>query len=171
MKRVLFLCLLFGLFGGTGFKAKAQNDMFKALFMYNFTKNIDWPHSYKTGDFVIGVLGNSSLIPELERIAKRKKAGMQKIIVAKYNTIEQIKNCHIIYIPASKSSKLNKVIKTLKTKPTLIITDKNGLARKGSCINYITIDGDQKFEINADNLRNKGLKVTKFLLSLAVLVQ
>ena len=45
--------------------AKAQDEKFKALFMYNFTKYIEWPQSKQTGDFVIGVVGGSPIIDEL----------------------------------------------------------------------------------------------------------
>jgi len=56
-------------------------------------------------------------------------------------------------------------------KPTLIITDQPGLAEKGASINYITIDGAQKFEINRMNIEKAGLKINSFLLSLGIVIQ
>lgn len=45
----------------------------QAMFMYNFTKFFDWPQTEKTGDFVMGVLGDRDLASELERATSGKK--------------------------------------------------------------------------------------------------
>lgn len=170
MKKIFIFSLL-GLFLFISKANYAQNEMFKALFMYNFSKNIDWPSSYKQGDFVIGVVGNSPVIKELQRIASRKKTGNQRIVVRHYNSVSQIGKCHMVYLPPGKSSYLPSAIKQLAGKPTAIISDGKGLARKGACINYVTVNGDQKFEINEANIRKRGLKVSSFLLSLGIKVQ
>ena len=164
-KLLLFLCALFFIAG-----ASAQNEMFKALFMYNFTKDIDWPDSYKQGDFVIGVLGNSEIIAELNKIAQKKKVGGQQIKVKKFTAVNDIEKCNILYLPENKSSQLSAALEKLTDKPTLIITDKPGLAQEGAGINYVTVDGGQKFEINRNNIQARGLKINSFLLSLGIVV-
>lgn len=148
---------------------QAQEDMFKALFMYNFTKDIEWPD--KSGDFVITVLGNSPIVNELEKIATKKKVGNQAIAVKSVNNPDEISHAHIVYIVPSKSSQLKEVISNLQNKPVLIISDKPGMARQGSGINYVKIDGKQKFEINPSNITGNGLKLNSFLISLGIEVQ
>ncbi len=169
MRAIFFIILLGGLFGAK--QTFAQNEMFKALFMYNFTKNIEWPATYKQGDFVIGILGNSLIVAELKRIAVKKMTGNQPIKVVRFSSVGDIDKCNIIYIPPKSSGKLQDVISKLKGQPTVIITDHAGLAKKGSCINYITVNGDQKFELNKTNIIKRGLKVTSFLLSLSVKIK
>src|SRR6056297_937444 len=127
---------------------KAQNEKFKALFMYNFTKYIEWPGAKNTGDFVIGILGNSPIKKELEVIATKKKVGGQPINMKVYNSVNEIGNCHILFIPPGKSSSLNAVKKQVSGQGVLVITDKPGLARKGAGINYVLAGGRQDFEIN-----------------------
>ena len=148
---------------------KAQEDMFKALFMYNFTKDIEWPD--KSGDFVITVLGNSSIVTELEKIAAKKKVGNQAMRVLKVNSPDQIGHSHIVYIVPSKSSQLDDVISAIGSKPVLLISDKPGLAKRGSGINYVKIDGKQKFEINPSKIKSSGLKLNSFLTSLGIVVE
>lgn len=151
--------------------AKAQQEKFKALFMYNFTKNIDWPAQYYKGDFVIGILGNTPLSRELKTIAQTKKIGGQKLVVKNYSNVSQIENCHIIYIPTYKSKYLEQVILKIKGKSVLIITDNEGLALEGAGINYI-MDGNKiKFEINSQNIENNGLKVSSSLIKLGIPVK
>jgi hypothetical protein len=168
MKRKAILFLLIGLFGS--FVVSAQEDMFKALFMYNFTKYLEWPSEYKNGDFVITVVGNSGLVAELEKLASKKKVGNQTIVVNKVNNASEIGKSHIVYLTTSKSSELGTLKSSLSTKPTLIVTDKNGLAKEGAGINYVMQDGKQKFEINPGAVESTGLKLHNSLVALGIKV-
>ncbi len=169
MKRKAILFLLFCLFGT--FIVSAQEDMFKALFMYNFTKYIEWPDEYKSGDFVITVVGNSGLISELEKLATKKKVENQAIIVKKVNDVSEISKSHIIYVSPTKSSQLSELKSSLASNPTLIVTDKEGLANSGACINFVRVDGKQKFEINPNNIQSVGLKLNSTLTALGIVIK
>jgi hypothetical protein len=166
-KFVISFFVLFVLCAQDGLKA--QEEMFKALFMYNFTKDIEWPN--KNGDFVITVLGNSPIVGELEKIATKKKVGNQPIKVLKVNNPSEIRYPHIVYIAPAKSSQLREVISNLNNKPVLVISDKPGLADQGSGINYVKINGKQKFEINPSQITDTGLKLNSFLISLGIVVE
>ncbi len=161
MKKLLFMTIFMTLFTITN----AQNERFKALFLYNFTKYIEWPKEFRKGDFVIGILGSSKVTERLETIAKRKTAGSQKIIVTEYSSLEEIKNCHILYLAPSKSREFYKVLKKFESN-TLIVTDKVGLGKKGAGINYILDDGNLVFEISKKNINKRGLKVLQALIGL-----
>lgn len=168
MRRLLILTSLMLLL--QGLKVFGQDEMFKALFMYNFTKDIQWPVAYTQGDFVIGVIGSSPIIDELNKIAEKKKVGNQTIVVKQFNSSGEIGKCHMVYIPTNKSSMLGDVVSKLDGKPTVVISDGPGLANQGAAINYIKVDGKQKFEINTATLTKNGLKVTQFLTSLGIKV-
>lgn len=168
MRKLISFILLLWLYSYSGM---AQQDMFKALFMYNFTKDIEWPTSYKTGDFVITILGNSPIMSELEKIASIKKVGTQPIKLEKVNNVDEISKSHMLYIPPSKSSSLQPVLSKLNDKPVVIITDRPGMAREGAGINYVEIDGKQKFEINPSALQKQGLKVNSYLTSLGIVIK
>jgi hypothetical protein len=168
MKKILILA---GILLFTCTLTRAQETMFKALFMYNFTKDIGWPASYSQGDFVIGILGNSPIKAELEKIAAKKTVGGQKIVVKEFSSPSAIAKCHMLYIPENKSGSLNEVLAKIGNAPTVIVTDKPGLARQGAGINYVKVNGKQKFEINSSKLAERGLKVTSFLTSLGIVVQ
>jgi len=168
MKKVFFLILNLGIF--CLMNANAQNEKFKALFMYNFTKYIEWPAGERQGDFVIGVLGNSPLIKELETIAGKQKVGLQNIVVKTFSSVDEINSCHILYIPQGKSNQITLILSKLSGKSTLLITDKEGLALQGSGINFIS-DGDKlKYEVNRVNIEKKGLTVSNALLALGIVI-
>ncbi|HON18513.1 MAG TPA: YfiR family protein [Salinivirgaceae bacterium] len=166
-------CIVFFLFVGTILpnKSFSQNEKFKALFIYNFTKYIEWPADFSTGEFIIGVLGNSPIITELETISDKRKVGNQTIVIQQYNSVGDIRKCHILYLPSGKSASLQEVLQKLApSTPTLVITDSPGLASKGAAINFVLKGNHQEFEINTAALETSKLKVNNTLLTLGTVV-
>ena len=149
----------------------AQDDKFKALFMYNFTKYLEWPASKQSGEFIIGVFGNSPIISELNIIAQKRKVGVQQIIVKKITESSQLTDCSIIYVPDSRSTKIQEIMQSCNGKGVALITDKPGMAQTHSGINYVKINGKQNFEINRKHLEAQGIKVNSALLSLGIPVE
>ncbi len=166
MKRIIFLFLAFFLFYSGS--ALAQNEKFKALFMYNFTKYLEWPEDYRHGDFIVTVVGDSPIVDELKVIAQKKKVGFQPIVVKKASSANQIGKSHIVFIPESKSGMLNDVKAQVASNSTVIITDKDGSIEKGAAINYVVTGGRQMFEISRSNLEASNVKVGADLLSLGI---
>lgn len=148
----------------------SQNEKFKALFMYNFTKYIEWPQEYQHGDFTIGVFGSSPIVTELEMIASKRKADDQTIVVQQFNSVNDVRRCHILYIPPNKSASLQEILVKINGDPTLVITDSPGLAHKGSSINYVLKGSQQDFEINKKKIEAVHLKINSTLLSLGTVI-
>jgi hypothetical protein len=149
-------------------QAKAQDYKFHSVFMYNFTKYIQWPANYQTGDFIIGVLGDSPIIEQLTKMAESKTVGNQKFNIVKFANPESIEKCHMLFIPGNKSNDLDKVLSQTEGLSTLIITEKPGLGKKGSAINFIIVDGKWKFELNKASTDKSKLKVSGELARLAI---
>lgn len=147
------------------------NSKMKAIFIMNFTKLIEWPQPYRQGNFVVGVIGDSPLYPELVKMSKTKKVANQSLQVVKFNSSSEIQKCHIIYVSRNKSENMNAVLEKVKQNSTLIITEKNGLVDKGAGINFIVKDNRQKFELNKKNVEKYKLKVSSNLVSLAFTVK
>lgn len=148
----------------------AQDEKFKALFVYNFTKYIEWPTTKQSGDFLIGVLGESSIIDELKSFTSKKTVGSQAIKVEKILSAGDYAKCNIIVITAKASSQTQEVVEKIKGKGVLVVTDKQGLANEYSGINFIKIDGQQNFEISQAHLADQGVKISKSLLSLGTVI-
>ena len=137
----------------------------------NFTKMIEWPKSYREGNFVVGVIGDSPLYTELTKMAKTKKVSNQSLQIKKFNTIKDIGKCHILYVSRNKSQEISSVLKKVKSNSTLIITEKQGLVDKGAGINFIIKNNRQKFELNKKNVEKYKLKVSSNLEALAFTVK
>lgn len=150
------------------------NAKMKGLFIYNFARYIKWPEHMESGDFIIGLFGDyEGLFQELKIMSQNKKAGDQSFVVEKYDNIDQINRSHIIYIVPENSDQLPQVIKKMEDNDynTLILTDKEGLARKGAAINFYYSESKQRMEINPDNVSKYGLTMSKQLITVARVVK
>lgn len=138
----------------------AQTSIPKAqsLFIYNFSRLIEWPANYRTGNFVIGILGNAEVAGELETYTKGKKVGAQNIQVIRYKTPEEIQQCHILFIPFVRTKQLPQIVSAVNNKSTLIITEKSGALNEGSAINFVILNDRMKFELKPENANKYGIK-------------
>lgn len=173
MKKLSYILFLV-FFIGTSFTNKNTvdtNAKLKAVFMYNFTKYIEWPKTYQSGYFVFGIVGDSPLYEELIKMANSKKIGNQPILVKKFNSATEIEKCHLLYLTRSKSNELSDVLKKTKSGGTLVVTEQEGLVDKGAGINFVVRDNKQKFELNTKSLTGQKLKVSSNLEALAVVVK
>ncbi len=151
--------------------SEKANAKIKTIYIYNFTKYIEWPNAYKEGKFVIGVLGNnSSLYDELNKMAESKMVGTQKIEIRNLTNIDLAAECHIIYVLTPNSDQLKDIIQKLKGKCGLIITDKPGMAKQGAGINFVVLDNKQKIELNKTNIEKYKLKVASTLIDMAITI-
>lgn len=130
----------------------------QSLFIYNFSRLIEWPANYRTGDFIIGILGTAEVASELEAYTKGKKVGAQNIQVIRYKTPAEIQQCHILFIPFVRTKQLPEVLSVLGSKSTLIITEKNGALDEGAAINFVIQEDKMKFELRAENANKHGIK-------------
>lgn len=168
-RKLFVLVVLAGLFlAGTG--NYDTNAKIKAVYIFNFTKYIEWPKEYRESDFIIGVLGDSPLFTELEGMAESKKVFGQKIEVRKFKSASEIDKCHMLYVARDVADPINSVIGKVKDYSTLLITDKEGLAKQGSAINFVVLQNRQKFELNQSNALKYNLKVSNSLEALAIIV-
>jgi predicted transcriptional regulator len=165
-----FLTVFISIFFLTNLKAQTPDYRFHSVFIYNFTKYIQWPAENQSGDFVIGVVGNSPISSELERMAAHRTVGTQKIVIKKFKSATEVTNCHILFVPNTNIDAFASIQEKLKGKHTLIITEKDGMAHKGSGINFVQQDNKWKFELNEAATHNAGLKVSKELSKLAISV-
>ena len=147
------------------------NNKLKAIFIYNFTRYFEWPEKMKTGNFVIHIIGtNHGIYQELNKMAESKAVGNQKLEIRSGTSVDPSIKPHIIFLLTDASDMLKNVASQYKGKGTLVITEKPGLAKTGSSINFVIADSKQKFEYNKKNAEKCGLKTNEELKSLAIVV-
>ena len=161
--------LVLALIAGAAAPLAAQDTKLSALFVINFTKYVEWPTA-SDSTYVITVLGDDPIYDQLKSLATAGQVEGRTIVVNKAARIENIAKTHILFIAPDKSNQLGTAAAKFSSDPTLVVTQKPGLAKEGSGINIITADGKLSFEVNADSLKRAGLRAKPLLFKLGKLV-
>jgi hypothetical protein len=168
-QKLLLLSLVLALLS---IPASAQMTKFKALFLFNFAKNIIWPASTVNNSFVVTVVGDNDLAAELKELSKVRKVGSHELIIKEASTVHaEMEESHMIYLGQNKSSLMPMLASYHKGKPTLIIGGKDGLCSQGAGISFVTLGGKLKFQISPGNIENHGLELAQKLVYLGIEVQ
>ena len=83
---------------------------------------------------------------------------------------QELRSCNIIFITGENLPQLKRAIKESKNHAALIIGESEGFGKLGAGINLIQKQNKIKFEINRGSLKKKGLKISSYLLNLAIIV-
>ena len=165
MKKLIFLSIALVLIA---FNVKGQDAKLEANYIYNIIKYIEWPESYKSGDFIIGVLGDTPVSKELKKLAATKKVFNQKITVVDFKQTSEISKCHVLFISELSSNLMKLALVMVGNNSTLIIGESEGLATQGAGINFVKQQDVLSFQINEASIKRRGLQVDSKLKSLAL---
>lgn len=150
--------------------AQEREDRLKAEFVERFTHFVTWPEKAPEGAWVIGVLGPSPMTRELERAFAERRLEERNIIVRRVSRVEDIEQCHVLYIPSSAAARVDSILEHTAHLPVLTISDREGLAERGVLVNFFR-DGEYlRFEVNRSAVAASGLKLSSSLLRMARLV-
>jgi hypothetical protein len=168
VKTLAFVALI-AASGSTMAQERPMHEVY-SMMVFNFVRYVQWPDHTATGEFVIGVVGNSDVYNTLNTWYGGKPRGSKTYSIKKFNSASDITDCHVVFIDKSKSGEFEDINNKMKGKGTLIVTDKNGLGEKGSAINFKTVDNKLKFELNQKAMEASNLKVSGALSSMAILI-
>lgn len=167
-------CLIYLFLSGGVLSIQAQQEPNYAAYaniVYRFTKYIDWPDTEKSGDFVIGIVGESPIEDKLKIFTANKKVGNQKIIIKNFSYSSGPYDSQILFICEQESNSLKKIVARTAGASILIITESAGLALKGSCINLLIVDEQLKLEFNRNSIEQRHLHIAPELLGLGTIVK
>lgn len=172
MKHFFAIAFAFVLFSALRIDQKEDtNAKIKAVYLYNFSKYVEWPDDYKSGSFVVTVVGNnSSMLAELDKMSQ-KKVGSQAISIRSISSPSALEKSNIVFVPFESSPLLPEVMNKVKGHSTLVVTEKPGLTKQGAAINFVIRGNKQLFELSKTNAERYKLKVSSNLSALAIQVE
>jgi hypothetical protein len=141
-----------------------------SMMVFNFVKYVQWPVDDNSKEFIIGVVGNSEMYNTLTTWYAGKAKGSKTYVIKKFKDASEVSDCQVIFIDRTKSNDFDAINNKVKGKGTLIVTDRNGLGSRGSCINFKTVDDKLKFELNQHAIEASNLKVANSLTAMAILI-
>lgn len=144
-----------------------SEDSVKAGFVLNFAKYAEWPAaSIGSGELKICWVGPQALSGKLAELGGGRA---QNLMVRARQTArpEEWRDCHLLFIPASETHRVDLVLRTLAQTPTLTISDSPNFIQAGGMIGLKMLDGRIRFDISQRAARQAGLTLSSRLLRLA----
>ncbi len=167
MKKINNLALLFFLLARVSVQAQTTNHQVYAVFVVSIAKYSSWPET-DSRDFKIMILGKSKVFDELTKATANKDIHGKKVVVTQVEDLQSIGDANIIYLPDTRSSQINEVVKSLSGKPVMIIAEREGLYKKGANFSFVILENSTlRFDINKKELESRQLKISQSLSSLA----
>ena len=146
--------------------ATSTPEQIKTLFVFNFIKYIEW--ETKPTTYTIAYYGDDdALFAAFTQMAEQKSVGNTKITVERLSQISKASNYHLAYISEGYSGLIEQLP---ELKNTVVVSEKDGLAKKGSYINFVNQEGKIRFEVNKSKFLASNVKISSQLLSLAIKV-
>lgn len=174
MRRYILLALLF--IGGYDLQAQMgpvpQSEV-KAVFLYNFTGFVEWPGASFTdanAPLVIGVWGDNPFGNYLNDVIANEKKTTHPLQVKYFTRVEDIKNCHILFINKQKPEQISQAITLLKGTSVLTVGDSPDFVKSGGMIRFLNQDNKVRLQINMSAVKNSELAISSKLLRLAELL-
>jgi len=172
IKIVFVTVLMFG-FAARLMPQSAEFTM-KAVALEKISLFISWPantvRNNTAQEFVIGVFGQNPFREILEDVYKDKKIKDRKVKIITIKNIQDLTECHLLFIPKIKTSELKNVLNYVKGKPILTISDSEGYAEAGCFINFYEYENKLRFEINQKSMENAGFSIDYRLLRVSKVI-
>jgi len=170
--RVLIAWLLIGSLGGVSAQPAPEWSV-KAVFIYNFTRFVEWPEMAFAGPdspFIIGIVGADPFGPALPEAVAGEKVGTHPIRVQRFQQIADVKDCHLLYISAKEPEKAREMLAAIPRRPMLTVGESPTFARQGGMIRFLTMNNKIRLEVNPTTVRAAQLDISSKLLQVAQIV-
>jgi hypothetical protein len=142
----------------------------KAAFVSNFANFVEWPatafHSPQD-PFSICVLGHNPFGHALRSLAEGKSAGGHVLVVHEASDPAQALGCQIVFVSSSERLRFRAVVESLKATNALTVGDTADFINEGGMIALRLEGGRIRMRINADAAKERNLRISAHLLSLA----
>jgi hypothetical protein len=173
---VLALILFWGMLvcGLTATASKGQTgpseDQIMGAYLLNFAQLVTWPpETYGSPDdpTVIGVPAGDSLLSVLDDALDRRHPNGRPIKLLAIKSLDQIKQCRILFIREAGKLNLSDVLTVAGDIPLLTVSDIKSATSEGITIWLFEENGRIGFDINRRGERRSGFRIDSRLLRLA----
>ena len=162
------LCSAMALFAQTSDNREYQ---IKAAFLFNFTQFVEWPAtSFSTAQspMIIGILGKDPFGSYLEETISGEKVNGHPLVIQHYNSIDDIKTCHVLFINLSDAGRCEQAVTNLKKgRNILTVSETNNFMHQGGMIRFFARNNKIQLQINPEATKADNLVISSKLLRLA----
>ena len=152
---------------------KASEAQVKAVFLFNFAQFVDWPPEAvpdSQAPLVIGILGGDPFGDLLDATVRGERRGARPFVVQRYQRVEDITRCDILFISRSVADQPEDVLTRLKNRPILTVSDADRFAERGGMIRFVTDRSRIRLQINPVAAEAAHLTISSKLLRVAEVI-
>ena len=152
-RRVLSLAVFLILLpatSGAGTKPTHEYDL-KAAFMFHFAQFVEWPpEALPNGStpLTIGILGDDPFGKTLDDIVANEAVRGHKLLVRRFQNVDQTDSCHILFISPSESRRLESVLTHLGRRSVLTVGDTKDFAQRSGIIGFVITQKRLRLAVN-----------------------
>lgn len=153
--------------------ASPSEYQIKSVFLFNFAQFVEWPSSSFTEPrepLVIGILGEDPFGSYLDETVQGETTHDRPLVVRRFRLVEDIKNCHILFISQSEEARVEKILASLKGRRILTVGDCDAFAQRGGMIRLVTENNKIRLQINLDSVKAEDITISSKLLRPAEIV-
>jgi len=144
----------------------------QAAFLLNFARFAQWPATTwpsATSPLIIGVLGRDPFGGALAAL-QGQTIGRHPVRVRHFASSAALGDCQLLYISASEAPQLDALLRALRRRPILLVSDIPRFAERGGHIQLFNRQNKLRFRVNLRSLAAAKLTLSSKLLQLADLV-
>ncbi len=131
----------------------------KSNYLYHLSSLLEWPESKSQDEFVIGIFDNTQLFDRLKELAKSKLVNNQKVKVVLLEDLNDLNECHIVYLPENTSRSYQVISQITQQKGCLLVADRYSVIARSSGVCFINKKGRVHFEINEQWIKEAGIEL------------
>ena len=167
IRKLSIILLMLGFFHSSVLLAQENFYKFHALFIYNFTRHVQWPDVGTT--FKVGVFGSDNATMVLKENLANRKYRDKSIEVVNVRNSKDAAACQILYAPKSNRSDIVQLLDAIAGRSILTVTE-DDMIDMGACISFVLKGTRLNFRISKKKVEERGLLASAALLSLGEIV-
>jgi hypothetical protein len=139
----------------------------KSTFLYNFAQFVQWPaEAFPEAEttLVIGILGTDPFGGYLDEIVRGEKLNNRTLVIQRYQRVEEIKICHILFVSQSETNRWDQIFTSVKGRGILTVGDVEDFTRRGGMIRFVTEKNKIRFRVNLEMAKAENLTISSKLL-------
>ncbi len=168
------LCLGMALLGwGPAWGAPASTQALsseyeaKAALLLNFVRFTDWPAEAFTSaeaPFVIGVVGKDPFGAALDKTFSGKSVKGRSFVVKRLNADQNLKSCHLLFVPATEKRRQRDLLDKLRGAPVLTVGETPDFRDHAGAVQFFSKDNGVGFNINLNAAKAGKLHISSNVL-------
>jgi uncharacterized protein DUF4154 len=152
---------------------RASASEVQAVFLFNFAQFVEWPAEAfpdPQAPLVIGILGKDPFGSFLDETVRGEMVRGRAFRVERYRRVDDVKDCHILFISRSETKRVEGILAALKGKPILTVSNADDFERPGGIIRFILDQSRIRLSVDLEAAQAARLTFSSKLLRSAEIV-